>query len=124
MNNPTNIARNVRADISRAIDNGTLTIPDSVTVAVRTDRRGLAPAISVHFRPAGRVDNDTDYLAACVDAWKYTVLQDGTSALSDDVRAAGTAIIQMIKKRSDGSCYGEINCNGTIIAVLIPRRND
>lgn len=120
-----NIARNVRADITRAIDNGTLTIPDSVAIAVRTDRRGLAPAISVNFRPAGRVDDDgTGYPADCVDAWKYTVLQDGTSALSDEVKAAGTAIIQMIKKRSGGSCYGEINCNGTIIAVLIPRRND
>lgn len=122
MNNPTNIARNVRADITRAIDNGTLTVPDSVAIAVRTDRRGLAPTISVDFRPAGRADDDgTDYLDACVDAWKYTALQDGTRALSDDVKTAGSTIIQMIKKRSDGSCYGEINCNGTIIAVLIPR---
>lgn len=112
--NPTAIARHVRDDVRTAIGNGTLTLPPFIAVTVRADHRGVAPSVNVNFRPDG--DTDGDY----VNAWKYTTREDNTQVLSAEISAAATAIIQMIKNRSGGSCYGAINCRGTIVAILMP----
>jgi hypothetical protein len=110
-------ARNLRADVRNAIEHGTLTIPPCVRVTVRVSRRGLLPSVNVYFSPADETATDD------VNAWKYTHQDDNASVLSDAVRTAGTAILALIDKRSDGASYGEINCNGTVIAIMIPNRN-
>jgi hypothetical protein len=111
------IAKDVRADVRNAIEHGTLTIPPCVRVTIRVNRRGLVPSVNVYFTPADETATDN------VNAWKYTHRPDNTSVLSDAVRTAGTAILAMIDKRSDGAPYGEINCNGAIIAIIIFNRN-
>jgi hypothetical protein len=91
--------------------------PPCVRVTVRVDRRGLAPSVNVYFSPTD--DTATDD----VNAWKFTTNPDNTHVLSDAVKTAGTRILAMIRTRSDGTSYGEINCHGTIIAIMTPDRN-
>lgn len=110
------IAADVKADVRNAIDSGKLTIPGCVAVNIRTTTRETIHSVNAYLSPA------RDHTRDAVNAWKYTTSPDGTKALSAAIIALGIAIVKMIKHRSNGSCYGEVNCTGTIVAILIPTR--
>lgn len=117
MKDLSTITKEVRADIKSAVEHGTITIPPCVRINVHGYRRGSTPSVNVYFSlKAGATADD-------INDWKFTTNPDNALVLSDAVKIIGTRILAMIKTRSEKTSYGEINCYGTTIAIMIPRRN-